>query len=373
MRKVPVEKLEQGMILARPVYDALGMLLLNTGIVLKREYINNLKKLNVPAVYITDEVIADVIVEDIIFDETRNKAKTLIKGMLQEIEGQPSQATQKLLFAKKKLGSVIDEIIEQLVGTSNIMVNLSDIRSTDEYTFAHSVNVAVLAVTTALSMGFPRPELQKIGVGAMLHDLGKIKVPLEILNKQGKLTPEEFSEIKKHPIYGYEMVKSKDIMDASSSMVIYQHHERMNGKGYPEGSNGEGVHTFAKICAVVDVYDALVADRPYRKALPQYKAFDILEAGGEEFDNQVLSHFLRHIAAYPVGTYVELSNGVIGVVVHNSVGYPRCPNVRVLFEADEREPLEPYEIDLLEHMDIVVKRVYHESELPQKVKKLESG
>jgi len=362
MRKIPITLLKPGMKVGRPVYDSMGFLLLNSGVILKQEYIKKLHQLSISSIYIQDERIPDVEIEDIILDETRQEAAGLVKNILDDFGKEPKKAFNSLLIAKKKLSNILDDIISQLLHNPNLIINLSDIRLADNYTFSHSVNVAVLAVTTAISLGLPRSDLQKLGIGAFLHDLGKIKISLKILNKKDRLLPEEFAEIKKHPRYGYDLVKSQNLIDSSSSAVIFQHHERENGRGYPQKLKGEQINYFAKICAVVDVYDALVADRPYRPALPPHKALEIIENGGEEFDLAVLQNFYQHIAAYPIGTIVGLSNDLIGIVTKNTVGFPTRPRVRI-FWTNEFEKVQPYEIDLKEKIDIVVNKVFEENDL----------
>jgi len=366
MRKLPLEAVKPGMKIGRPVYDSSGFLLLNAGKELKKEYIYQLKKLNIPAVYIIDNIIPDVDIEDVILDETRQKANSLFRNILSDLEKQPEKSVPKLFVIQKNVKDLLDEIIDQLLANRNLIVNLSDIRTFDSYTFNHSVNVAIMAITTAISFQYSRAKLQEIGWGSLLHDLGKIKIPDKILNKDGKLTPEEFTEIKKHPLLGYDMIKKQAFINPVSSLIILQHHERENGGGYPTGLRGEQIHPFSKICAVVDVYDALVSDRPYRQALPPHKALELLQSGVELFDIDVLQKFFRHVAAYPIGTFVGLSNGEIGIVVHNTVGFPLRPRVRIL-GAKDYSPLEQYELDLMDKVDVIIDEVYSEQNLPEHI------
>lgn len=369
MRRVSISSLRPGMKVARPVYDSFGFLLLNTGLELKKKYIENLKKLEIPALFIVDNLIPDVEIDDVILDETRKKANQLIRNIMMDIEKQPAKSIPKLLFADNSINSVLNDIISQLLDNSNLVINLADIRTADNYTFSHSVNVAVMAITTGITLGLSKSQLQKIGIGSLLHDLGKINIPLSILNKNGSLSVEEFEEIKKHPRYGYDMVRMQDHMDPSSALIIYQHHERMHGKGYPEGLSSEQIHLFSRISAIADVYDALVSDRPYRIAFLPHEAFHLLKSGGEEFDQNILPKFFQNIAAYPVGTILSLSNGMIGVVVHNTAGFPTRPKVRILCSESELEPLEPTEIDLMDQLNIniVVNKVYDENDIPDTI------
>ena len=363
MRKIPVWALQPGMKTGKAVYDAKGMLLLNTQVIIKAKYIHNLRLLGISSIYIEDEIIPDVFIEDVILDETRIKAQTMIRDILVNIEKQPKKAMPKAVFNKSSFSETVDSIVEQLLQNQNLMINLSDIRTSDGYTFSHCVNVAVLAVTTGISLKYPRSMLNEIALGSLLHDLGKVRIPLTILNKSGSLTDDEYAEIKKHPTLGYEMIRKQDFIKSSSCMTVYQHHERINGKGYPRGLTSDQIHPFARIAAVVDVYDALVADRPYRKAMHSYKALEILESGGDEYDLNVLHNFMQHVAAYPVGNFVSLSSGEVGAVVQNTVGFPWRPKVRVLAFKEGPEIVKPYEVDLMEKIDVVVDGLCDENEM----------
>jgi len=364
MRLISVWALRPGMKVARRVYDAQGHLLLNLGVRLEMEYIQRLKKMGIRAVYIEDSLIPDVDIEDVILEETRQKAIGLVHRALHELKETQGCKFSRLYTVKSEMAAVLDDIVAQLLDNRNLTVNLSDIRSTDNYTFAHSVNVAVLSIITALSMNLPKGDLKKLGLGSILHDLGKILLPLSILNKNGPLLSEEMQEVRRHPSYGYNMLKNQRFLYGQSAATVLQHHERINGTGYPQGLKRDEIALFPKICAVADVYDALVSDRPYRRALAPYQALEVLEAKSEGFELQVLQTFYQHIAAYPIGTVVGLSDGYIGVVVHNTVGYPTRPRVRVLGHKEEFAPLQPFEVDLVKVLSLVVDRIYEEHEIP---------
>ncbi len=367
MRLVPVWALRPGMEVAKKVASNSGAPLLNVGVQLEMDYIQKLKKLNVRAVYIHDDLIPDVMVEDVILEETREKAINMVRSTLTALKEYQRPKLSKLVTARQELTDILDDIINQLLGNENLTVNLSDIRYTDDYTFSHSVNVAVLSIMTGISLGMNRTELKHMGIGAFLHDLGKVVVPLSILNKPGRLLEEERLEIEKHPLYGLELVKGRHFFNGPSLAIIYKHHERINGKGYPQGLHGDEIERYPKICAVADVYDALVSDRPYRQGFKPHQAMEIMEEECEGYDMQVMQTFYHHIAAYPVGTIISLDNGYVGVVVHNTSGYPTRPRVRVIAEKESFSPVECYEIDLLTTLNVTVERVYEEHELPERL------
>ncbi|MGI5876005.1 MAG: HD-GYP domain-containing protein, partial [Dethiobacteria bacterium] len=186
-------------------------MLIKKGVKIKRQYIERLIKLKIPAVYIVNNLIPDVEIEDIIAEETRLEAQYHVRNILENVEKQPAKKSSNLLFMQKQLTKTLEDIIEQLMKNKNLMVNLADIRTADNCTFSHCVNVAVLSITTGLSMGYRYTDLKKLGYGALLHDLGKIKIPTNILNKPGRLNNEEFEEIKKHPQTGYEIARERDL------------------------------------------------------------------------------------------------------------------------------------------------------------------
>ncbi len=364
MRRIPVWALKPGMIVEKPVYDLKGRLLLNRGLELKQDYIHHLKRMEIPFIYVQDHFIPDVKVEDVILDQTRARAVNAVQTILEEARRQPPGSNLGLVLEQKQFGEIVDEIVDQLTDNPELMVNMADIRSSDTYTFAHSVNVAVLALTTAIARGgFSRKQLNQIGSGSLLHDLGKIKIPLEILNKKGPLTREEFARVQEHPEDGYDIVSRQGILDTNSSGIILQHHERNDGNGYPQHLQEGEISSLAKMVAIADVYDALTSDRPYRKGFPPHRALELMETMGDIFDNDMLQALLCHIAAYPVGTFAELSSGEVGIVVKNRAGFPRHPKVRIFFTGKDLQKVDPHEIDLVGREDKTVKKVFSEKEV----------
>lgn len=367
MRLIALWALRPGMVVGRRVYDAHGFLLLNAGVALEKEYIQSLKRIGLRAIYIDDPLIPDVVIEDVILEETRQKALKLVRDSLRDLKQARSRKIGAVLSMNKEFSVLLDDIVSQLLVNRNLTVNLADIRSTDEHTFVHSVNVAVLSIVIAISMGKPRTDLINLGLGAFLHDIGKTLFPLNILNKPHSLCASELEEIRKHPCNGCELVKKQLLINNTAMNVIEQHHERIDGTGYPYGLKGDAIASFSRICSVADVYEALTSDRLYRPAYLPHQALEILDAENAGFDPDTLRHFYRHIAAYPVGTIVGLNNGAIGVVVYNAAGYPASPKVRMMWAEEAHEPLEPFEVNLAENPHLMVSKVYQDGDLPAAV------
>ncbi|MDN5347599.1 MAG: hypothetical protein PWP65_1163 [Clostridia bacterium] len=354
MRKLPVNLLKPGMIVARTVFGPDGQILLQKGVTLKPGYIKRLYELGIPALYVASKWPEDMPeIEDVISDQTRLAAIKLMKEIIgenQEKQGIPS----KVVIDTKKVRQVVNDIIDDLLGQRELMLNLADIRSLDDYTFCHSVNVCVLALMTGITLGLSRSDLCHLGVGAILHDVGKIRVPLEILNKPGPLTPEEFDIIRLHPEYGFEILSDYKEISKVSAHIALEHHERYDGSGYPQGLKGSECHEFARITGIVDVYDALTSDRIYRPAYAPHEAYELLAGCGNfRHDYHLVKAFLTNVAAYPVGTPVELNTGEVGLVIGNRRGYSHQPKIRLLSGE---------EIDLVTQHDRFIVRVLKEEE-----------
>jgi len=227
----------------------------------------------------------------------------------------------------------------------------------DEYTFYHSVNTTILALLLGMGKGYNQSRLLELGMGVLMHDIGKTSVNVEILNKEGKLTEEEFEEIKKHTTYGYDLIRKNRDFSVNSAHVAFQHHERWTGGGYPRGLCGREIHELGRIAAVADVYDALVSKRAYRDALEPYQAYEyVLFQSGYLFDPEIVKIFSRHVSLYPVGTGVELSNGMRGNVIRQNKGIPDRPVVRTIYRGDE-PLLIPVDFDLTKSLNILISKV----------------
>lgn len=345
------------MIVARSVYTTDGMLLINSGKELKPSYIAHLKNLGVSSIYVEDLLMPEVEVDDVIPEKVRVSAIKVVKQQLSVLSRTGGEVNP--VIDQEKVKRLVTDIVNSLLVNKDVVVNLTDIRTVDDYTFCHSVNVCVLSLLTAISVNYSKGDLELLGVGALLHDIGKVRVPSAILNKPTALTPEEFEEIKQHSVYGYEILKSQRDINHLSALVAYQHHEKYNGTGYPNGLTIEGIHEFSKIVGMVDVYDALTADRVYRKAYQPYEAFEMLAGSGNYlFDYELIQAFLSNVALYPVGTLVKLNNGHTGVVINTPKRMTHRPTVRVMFDPHMQPLAKAFEISLAEEPRILVEKVF---------------
>lgn len=236
-----------------------------------------------------------------------------------------------------RLGRTIDvhgarELVEELVTTvsddPSAALWLTNIKKQDEYTSIHCVNVCVLALAFGAHLGLERHELVRLGVGSLLHDVGKTRTPREILQKPGKLTPDEVAIIKRHPEDGYEIMSADARMSQEALEVIRLHHERLGGQGYPYGLSGDDIPRHALITAVADVYDAMTSDRVYRRAKPADQVLqDLYKNADARFGADLVQEFIRCVGVFPVGSVVELDSRAIGVVVASRPDTPLQPTV----------------------------------------------
>lgn len=232
----------------------------------------------------------------------------------------------------EKLNTVVDSMIESLYRNKNTLLSLSRLKSYDAYTFHHSVNVAILALAMGRHMGYSKEDLQILGVGGLLHDLGKTMIPESILNKPGKLTEEEFDMVKNHVNYGVDIVSKTEDVHPESLKIVQDHHERYNGKGYQRGLKGEELSKFNLITGIADSYDAITTDRPYKKGKLPYEALREIFTLKDFFPQMYLEKFIQCMGIFPVGSIVRLNSKEIGIVIMVNHAKLIRPKVRIIFD-----------------------------------------
>lgn len=242
---------------------------------------------------------------------------------------------------------IVTGITESILRNSGALIGLMHIKNKDDYTFLHSVSVCTFLVAFCRSMGLDSELTYQAGIGGLLHDTGKALVPDAILNKPDRLTEEEFAIIKKHPRDGYDiLLKSPGISDIALDITLH-HHERIDGSGYPERLSADEISTLAKMAAIVDVYDAITADRCYHKGMPPTEALrKIFEWSTFHFDPVLVKAFMRCVGIYPVGTLVLLDSARLGVVTEHNEGSLLQPKIKVFYDTKKMAYITPLEIDL---------------------------
>ncbi len=355
MIRLPLDKLLPGMIVGRPILDENGRVLLNAGQFLNERYIRRIKEMNIPMVCIDDQLGLEE-PAPLIKPVTYLKATSVLKQSYQ-------QFTKTTKTDLSLLSGQIDNIIDEMAENSNLMVGMSDLKSYDDYTYQHCVNVCALAIMIGLSSGLKRHQLQELGIGAILHDIGKVKIPLEILNKPGNLDDEEFEIIKHHPLDGFKMIRESTDNKSSSAWVALQHHERLDGTGYPRGSHGTDLHEYSLIVAAADVFDALVSNRPYRHAYNNLEAMYIIGLSkGSHLSPRFVDILNQHINTFPSGTVVVLSTGDTAVVSQENVKEFAKPQVRLLFNSMNQAYKNDHMVDLAVCSNIHITKICNTKE-----------
>ena len=341
MRFVPTSCIREGMILGKDLYNNIGDLMLAKGVVLTAEYIKAIKNLKYNGIYIDDDISKDIPIINIISEKVRVDAIAAIKNIFTHVEKGNSIDAKHIEATMEQ----VKKIVEQLFNNKELMVNMVDIKVFDDYTYYHSVNVAVLCIILGMALGMTEDDLLNLGYAAIFHDIGKVFIDKDLLNKPGALTDDEYDQVKSHSLLGYEYLKKGNKVPIESYIGVLDHHERYGGGGYPNGLKEDLISYFGRIIAIADAYDALTSDRPYRKALLPSEAMEyVMGSVSTLFDPDIVKVFVRKIAPYPIGTCVRLSNGMVGIVVENYEDLCMRPLIRVF--QDQGEEIEPYEIQL---------------------------
>lgn len=332
-------QLKPGMKIDIAVVDRMGRNLVVPGAVLDEYVIDSLIKLGVMNVYIQDgeeepaekeHPISPAARKNIEKLRTNDRSKVTLSASVRKRVAEGIQFIYSNTDSKEVVeatNSIADDLLATIEANNAIAIDISALKTSDEYTFKHSVDVATIAMIVAKNQGLSKAQVHEIGVTGLLHDVGKTKIPLEILNKPGHLEDDEFAIMKQHSVYGYEILKKNEEYSAAVSLGVLQHHEKINGAGYPFGMKEDKICPYAKILSVADIYDALVTERPYKPALTQRDAIEIIMAMTGELDMVSMKSFLEGMILYPVDTIVELSNGEFAKVVKNNPHYILRPVV----------------------------------------------
>ncbi|CAH1200315.1 hypothetical protein PAECIP111891_01662 [Paenibacillus allorhizoplanae] len=356
---MPINMCQPGMRLAKNIYNDDGMVLLAVNVELTQRLLDRLFSYGIDYIYIEDARTNDIIQQDVIQDETRSRAVTEIRNTFKKVmEDSNKRGAVNYYDIGRNFRDVMKMIIDDLSAHDGAMVMLNNMNVKDNYLFQHSVNVSIYAIMLGISYGYSRDKLETLGLGALLHDIGKTKVPLGILRKPSQLTPDEFKEMKNHTTYGFNLLKDEPNIPLLSAHCALQHHERINGSGYPRGIQGGEINEFARWIGLVDSYDAMTTTRVYRRPLLPHEAMEQLFAGsGTMYDQSQIALFRDKIAIYPLGITVRLNTGEYGLVSKLNMSVPHRPTIRVLQDEAGTVLKEPYEIDLSSKLSILISEI----------------
>jgi len=347
MRLISTAKLKIGDRIGKSLYSDNGTLLLGKGVELTVGLIQKIEEHEIYFVYIDDEISKDIEVKNIIEEEEMVKIVTSIKKVMDEaVFGDKKKRVSGFvpLETFKVVQDIVKQLIESITENPNALYSLTELMGTDMYTYKHSVNVAILSILTARSLKYNRKMTEEIALGALLHDIGKVRVGNDLINKKEKLTKEEFEKIKKHSEYGFELIKRDVVLSSYVKQIVVKHHEKLDGTGYPFGLKEHEIPEYVRIVTLCDIFDAMTNDRVYRRRMPVHKALEIIMTDSVfKLDRSIYRHFVENICVFPPGTGVKLSDDREAIVVKYRRDYPTRPIIRVVNKQNLRKS---YDLDL---------------------------
>ena len=354
MRLVNIGDVEVGCVIAKPVYDSKLSLLINKGAKLSELLLKKLVQADIRHLYIEDEISKGIELDPMISDEIKLQAFVIMKKFYESQMVKQDQNVEAIRESSiRELKDIVDDIITEIYSKNEQKYYSTELMGAEMYHYNHAVEVMILSLLIGRKMGLDREKLLKLGMGAILADIGKSRVPQDILNKKGKLEPEEFDEMKRHVDYSYAILKDLVGLSSLSRQIVLLHHEKLDGSGYPNGFTGEQIPLLVRIATVCDIFSAIVADRTYNNRISVDTAIEILRgAAPTKIDQDVFMTLLQVIDIYPPGTLVELGNGQVGIVIQSNPNSPTRPILRII-EQDGQH----HEVDLMQELTLFIKKV----------------
>jgi HD-GYP domain-containing protein (c-di-GMP phosphodiesterase class II) len=369
MKTIAVEALVPGMVVARDVYTRNGQLIVSEGTKLTLDIIMKFTNWGIFAISIEEPTFSQ-----------KDQQEKLIAAQISVAHDRVVGITENI-FANNDTGAIDPDLLRGMVGdldnqlelNSNVLLNLSHLKSYDNYVYLHSVNVCVLTLIIGKKLKLSVNELHDLGLAAVLHDYGMIRLDSAIFNHERRLTDAEWLKIKGHPYDGYEMLKKSGAFNEAILAGILDHHERLDGSGYPNSKNGDRIHLFGKIIAVADVYDACISPRKHRPRLTPNEALKNLLGQAHLFDINILKAFVAAMAVYPIGCFVRLNTGEIGKVIGINDSSPFRPEIRIVLDRQRQKLEPPIRINLLdeEYVHTYIAETLSGSELDEVYRLLE--
>lgn len=342
--------------LAQPIVNNKGQILVSKNQKLTEKHIKLLLRQGIRSVYISSEIKSSL--KDIIPQEDRKEEikefKDFADGILSRVKNSSMKNIQKKIKLHNSLKKKIDVIARDLIRKVNINMKLSvvDIKTMSDYLYEHQVNVCILSIYLGRKLGLDQVKIKHLAKAALIYDYGNFLINENFLLENRKLTEEETLKVRKHTQAAYDFFRDHTDFSVTEILPALEHHERIDGRGYPMKKKGDKIHLFSKIIAITDAYDSLTSDRPFRKAYPQSEAIELLMgSAGRAYDFELTNIFVRNIVPYPNGTKVLLSDHKVGFVINQNPELPLRP--KIIVTSDRFTGL----IDLKEHMNITIKRV----------------
>lgn len=358
MRRIPTKYLKEGSIVATDIYDSLGRLLIKSGTEISEKSIKVLNSYHLLSVYIIDEFTQDVI-KDVISIELRLKAILALKKMAYEFSMIEEEKRKKTIRENYiiQIKEIVSEIINEL-SIKEALIEQIDIRNLENYNYSHSVNVAIIAIILGIELKYDREKLMKLGVSSILHDIGKSFLPKELVFKTTELTPEEEKILESHCELGYEYLSKYGSLDEEICLPVLQHHEKIDGTGYPNKLKECKISELSKIIALADFYDKLMSSGyMLREDLPNNILEQIMSYVGSSFEFSLVKVLFDKVKPFLKGTLLKLSNGDIARVEGTIKGAPLRPFVKII-KSDIAERINKH-INLVEKIDISITEIVY--------------
>lgn len=340
-----------------------NLTLVENGQELTERMIERLSQRNLPGVYIDTEFSDDIRPEEIYDPKVKREMNTKMSSCFKEY----SSSVFLSLPSIKNINSVIDDIMNSIFESSECLLNVIQIEDYDNYTFNHSLDVATISVLVGMKIHLSGNCLRHLAMAGLLHDVGKLEVPIEIINKKAALLPEELDLIKEHADLAYTRLNGSPQIPSAVTQAIHSHHEKYDGTGYSRGLVGKEIPLYSRILALADVYDALTSQRPYRKAWMPHEAIEyMLGNSGAHFDPNLLDTFLKTVLPYPVGVVLQLSNQEICVVIKNNPDFQTRPIVKIIYPAKRNGAI----IDLAKnfsYLNVTIQRTMADDDFPSEI------
>lgn len=352
MKLEVINRLKGNEILGRNIFTSDGKILLRAGTTLNASYIDKMREMGIFYVYVEDERLDDVQVDD----ETISVLKQNTMESMSRIMKNTAMVSDKKTMSEYI--KTVEDLINHIASSKDISKSLYDIQTHSNANFVHSIDVCIMSAIIGHAMRMDSLTIKELGVAAILHDIGKTLLPKNIIEKQGNLDGEDLKQYKEHPYLGATLLKKNIRISDNIVKGVQQHHERVDGKGYPYGLSGKSINKFARIICVSDVYDTITNSKDYKKAFSPNDAYELILAGsGTIFDDEVVKAFRKSFSVYPLGCCVKLSDGVEGYVVRQNENFPDRPIIRVINDIETKKDIEPYEIDLVKNISLVITKI----------------
>lgn len=341
MKTLKLEALVPGMKVARDVYERSGLLVVSAGTTLTMDLISKLANWNLIELQV-DEPAATL----------KDEQEKVLSAQIAVAHDRVIGITENIMAADESnidpdvLRGMVGDLDSQIELSSNVLLNLSHMKNYDNYLYAHVVNVCVLSLIIAKELRLKDEQIRELGQAALLHDYGMVRLERSIYDHERALTDEEWEKIKTHSFEGYQMLKNAGNFSDDILSGVLDHHERLDGSGYPSRKKGDQIHIFGKIIAAADVYDACISMRKHRQRMTPREALKYMMDNLGLFDVNILRAFISSMAIYPIGSFVKLNTGEIAKVIGIHHGKPFRPEIRIMLDRNRQKLEIPIRIDL---------------------------